>query len=281
MTATGLYLLQFGAECVPKSLSVRGGDQRLFWSPITGALVETTAGLILFDTGMGAGTHACDAVDAVYRDGGAGGDPDRATAIWPTPPRDGRWTWGDPHSPLAATLAEHGFAVGDLALAVVSHLHWDHSGGIAELARAGVPVAIHQDELAFGRSGTAAFGEGFTASDWTSHQPSWVELSGDTQVADGVTVLSTPGHTPGHVSLRVDLADTGTWLFPADAADLGQNFLDAVPCGSVAGDPDGERRADESLEKLTRLAVDTRARLVCGHDQLVFNAARHPRGGHR
>jgi glyoxylase-like metal-dependent hydrolase (beta-lactamase superfamily II) len=183
---------------------------------------------------------------------------------------------------LVSALADVGLRPADLSLAVVSHLHLDHSGGIATLSEAGVAVAIQAEELSFARSGEARFEEGFVAADWSDARTRWHPLEGDTELAPGVRVLATPGHTPGHSSLQVHLPDSGTWLFAADAADLAQNFLDQVPCGYAAGGTAAdERRAEESFARLLARARDNDARLVPGHDQVVLNAVRHPRGGHR
>jgi len=165
---------------------------------------------------------------------------------------------------------------------VISHLHWDHSGGIPTLARARVPVVIHSSELDFGRSGRAKLSEGFDSTDWTAPGTQWQTVDGESEIAPGVTVLPTPGHTPGHLSLQVDLPDTGPWIFTADATDLAQNLLDDVTCGSCAGGTDEDKhKAEESLALLLGRARDTDARLIPGHDQIVVNAIRHPPGGHR
>lgn len=285
MTAERMYLLQFGAERVPKSLSLRGGPHDLVWEPFSGVVVETTEGWILFDTGMAREAHDAEATDRLYREGAMalGHDPRTVTpAMHPAPPDETAFTWGLPGDPLVSALARVGLAPSDIALAVISHLHLDHSGGIPTLARAGVPVAIQAAELAFARSGRAEFAAGFRAADWSTESVDWRLLEGDTEVAPGVEVLFTPGHTPGHSSLRVDLAETGTWIFPADAADLGQNFLDGVTCGSCAGGtPSDEADADRSFRRLREDAGRLAARVIPGHDQVVLNAAMHPRGGHR
>jgi N-acyl homoserine lactone hydrolase len=280
-----MFVLQFGAERVPKSLSLAGGPDDLVWEPFSGVVVETTDGWILFDTGMGRGALDAEATHRLYREGAIalGHDPDAPTAaVHPAPPDPRAYTWGLPGDPLVAALDGVGLVPADLRLAVISHLHLDHSGGIPTLARAGVPIAIQSAELDFARSGRADFSQGFRSEDWTAEAVDWRPLDGDTDLAPGVRVLSTPGHTPGHSSLRVDLPATGTWIFPADAADLGQNFLDGVTCGSCAGGtPADEQQALESFHRLRREAADTDARLVPGHDQVVVNVARHPAGGHR
>jgi glyoxylase-like metal-dependent hydrolase (beta-lactamase superfamily II) len=279
--AERMFVLQYGAERVSKGLSLRGGDLgHLYWEPLVGVAVQTSAGWVLFDTGMSRRNHDSAEVELVYR----GTDDRRAEPPWhlrPAPPVE-RSTWGLTGDPMAAALAQIGLVPGDLMMAVVSHLHWDHTGGIPTLAGAGVEVLVHADELAWGRSGRARFEDGFDAADWNGASTRWRTVDSETEVAPGVTVLPTPGHTPGHVSLQVELPSTGTWIFTADATDLAQNLLDAVPCGSCAGGTaKDEQMATESLQLLLARARAKDARLVPGHDQVVTTAIRHPPGGHR
>ncbi|MEV0001506.1 N-acyl homoserine lactonase family protein [Micromonospora sp. NPDC050980] len=280
--ADRMYLLQYGAERVSAALSLRGGPvERHYWESFVGVLVRGGDEWILFDTEMARAALDSPAVQAAYA-AGDNGDDDFRWHLTPTPPADRRWTWGLAGDPLAAALATVGLTPEQISRAVVSHLHVDHAGGIPTLAAHGVPVAAHRDELAFARSGAVGVTAGFHPPDWSHPGTRWELLDGDTDLAPGVRVLSTPGHTPGHLSLRVDLPETGTWLFAADAADLGQNFLDRTPCGScAAARPGDEELADRSLDRLLREAADSDARIVPGHDQLVLNAVRHPPGGHR
>jgi glyoxylase-like metal-dependent hydrolase (beta-lactamase superfamily II) len=91
-------------------------------------------------------------------------------------------------------------------------------------------------------------------------------------------MLATPGHTPGHVSLRVDLPGTGTRLFPAEPRSR-RRTSSTSPLRVDHRQPAGQ--AEESLHRLAALAAETRARIVCGHDPVVTHAAGHPPGGHR
>ncbi len=265
MPAQRMYTLTFGVEYVPKSLSVPGGGSHTINTPIYGALVETPDGLILLDTGIS--RRALD-------------NPDFLTACYgadrhPTAPAG---------EPLEVALAELGFSVADISLAAVSHLHLDHTGGIPLLAAAGVPVAIQRDELEYGRQRAANGTEAevaFHRHDYVEVDDiQWILLDGATELAPGVEAIPTPGHTPGHQSYGVHLPATGDWIFAADAADLAENLHEHRPCGSCAEDTDTPL-AQESVEHLIALADERDARLIPGHDPIVWKAIWHPDGGHR
>jgi len=255
--AERLLLLRYGAEPSPKWVSVRGGGEQVLWMPIIGVLVGTGAGWVLLETGMSAAFLA----DATTR-----------TAVYATPEQP----WA---RPLDAVLAAHGVAPEELALAAVSHLHVDHAGGLRRLAQAGVPVAVQRDELAFAR-GRATLADAYHAPDYDDGAIAWRELDGDAELAPGVLALATPGHTPGHMSYRVDLPETGSWLFAVDAADLSENLISGVPGGWTADPADGER-IQASLERLVREGERLGARVLPGHDAVVWSAAAHPAGGWR
>lgn len=257
--ARRMFLLQFGQEPVPKRISVRGAGDELLWEPIIGAVVETDKGYVLLETGIGRQVlEDLAGLDVLY------------------PGRDK--PWGLDGRPLSAALAGVGLAPKDLALAAVSHLHCDHSGGVRELREAGVPIAIQREELEFALE-RASLSDGYYPADFTG-AVDWQELEGDAELAPGVWALSTPGHAPGHMSYRVDLPETGTWLLAVDAGDLAENFTDRRPPGQTVL-PDDLPRAVESIDRLLALRDQTRGRLVPGHDQLVWDAVRHPIGGHR
>jgi N-acyl homoserine lactone hydrolase len=260
-----ILLLQYGAEPISKDLSIRGAqDTRVIYEPIVGILAETEIGWVLMETGIGRRALDDDAALAEVYGSFAG-------ELRP---------WGSAGEPLETALAEHGLSVGDLALAAVSHLHIDHSGGLPLLAAAGVPVVIHQRELDFLARVNPGPELGYYPPDYDGLGIEWRPIDGDFELAPGITILETPGHAPGHFSYRIELEQTGTWIFAVDAADLGQNVLDVAAPGFCA-DPADHDRAQHSLQRLIDLADELDARLVPGHDPLIWRAVRHPVGGHR
>ena len=280
--ARRLFVLQLGAERVDRSLSVAAAGPGQYWEPFLAVLVDTDTGWVVLDTGMSRAAFESPAIAATYGagpDGTLGSGPDWHLA--PTPPEEPGWAWILPGDPLATALAEVGLTPADLSLAAVSHLHVDHAGGVPTLAAAGVPIVIGAAELDFARSGAVGPSEGFHTPDWSAPDTRWRQVEADSEIAPGVLALATPGHTPGHLSFVVRLAGTGDWVFCADAADLGQNLLDAVPCGSSTPDTVESRAASAwSTERLLALGR-AGARLIPGHDQVVTTAIRHPAGGHR
>ena len=224
-------------------MSLEGGSKDWLRLPLIGVLAHSPAGWFLLETG-------CD--PRPYR--GVTSDPMFGEHL---PEFD---TDGDP---LLEGLESHGLGPGDLAGAAVSHLHVDHSGGLHHLADAGVEVAIQRAELEFARerAGTAQF---YRHEDYMRDDLRWRELDGDAEIAPGIEAVSTPGHTPGHMSYRVRMAESGTWLFAVDAIDLQKGIETDTPIGSSADPADAPlRRA--SHDRLVALAADEGARLVPGH----------------
>ncbi|SOD74795.1 metallo-beta-lactamase superfamily protein [Jatrophihabitans sp. GAS493] len=264
MLANRMFMLEFGKELVHKSLSVLGGGEHVITTPIYGALVETADGLVLLDTGIS---------------GAALNDPEALTEIY----GEGMHATGPAGEPLEVALAGLGFSVTDITLAAVSHLHLDHTGGVPLLAAAGVPIVIAQAELDYGQQRAAQGTEravAFYRRDYTAASIKWQTVTGDEQIAPGVHIVATPGHTPGHNSFRVDLPETGRWLLAADAADLGENLLERIPCGSTCETEDVPK-ALASVNRLMDEGDRLDARVIPGHDSVFWRAVWHPRDGHR
>lgn len=282
-SARRLFVLQLGAERVPKDLSIAGAGNAQYWEPLVAILVETDAGWVLLDTGMSREAFTSRAIAGAYGadDAGILREAGRAWHLAPVPPELPGWAWVLDGDPLVTALAGVGLTPEQLSLAAVSHLHVDHSGGVPTLTRAGVPIVVGAAELHHARSGAVAPSQGFHPPDWSEPGTQWREVGEDTEIAPGVWVLSTPGHTPGHLSFLVHLPVTGDWVFCADAADLGQNLLDAVACGSCTPDTAGNRAAAEASTARLLALGRAGARLIPGHDQVITAAVRHPLGGHR
>ena len=124
---------------------------------------------------------------------------------------------------IVAGLAALGKHPSDVQRIVLTHAHADHAGGAAAMVAqtAADGVDVHTDEAEYARAGQAP-GTGHPSMMFTVMQrlnlgkfapvPVAREFhDGDVlDVAGGLQVFHTPGHTPGHVSLLH--ADTGVFI---------------------------------------------------------------------
>jgi N-acyl homoserine lactone hydrolase len=122
---------------------------------------------------------------------------------------------------MADALAEHDLSPADVEIVINSHLHFDHCGQNAVFKHA--PFYIQRSELARARR------EGGT-TEWFDFAGARFELvDGDAEIADGVRVVATPGHTIGHQSVFVDTEDGGAVMIgdAAYTADIYRDLEDA------------------------------------------------------
>lgn len=114
---------------------------------------------------------------------------------------------------IVAGLAALGRHPADVQRIVLTHAHPDHAGGAKELVnRTGAPLAVHAADAGFVEAGTSPPNDtSFTAGRIFARLQSGTfpaarvgEKLADGQVLDvagGLRVVATPGHSPGHISL--------------------------------------------------------------------------------
>lgn len=237
-----LHPLILGHEHSPRSIAFVDGDDTAMRIPVTAVLVHSPAGWFLLETGLNPDFAR---------------DPEASATIYPygaAEVADGE--------PLLAALAARGVAPGDLAGVAVSHLHVDHAGGL-KYVRGGPPVYAQRRELDFA-FGPAGEPEAYWRPDWDAPDLDWRPLDGDTALAPGIDVISTPGHTPGHHSYRIRMRASGTWIFAVDAIQQQENLRRDVEIGWSAVAADAPRRR-QSHDRLLGLAAHEGGRIVPGH----------------
>jgi glyoxylase-like metal-dependent hydrolase (beta-lactamase superfamily II) len=98
---------------------------------------------------------------------------------------------------IAEALAAHGVDIGDVAAVVNSHLHFDHCGNNRVFV--GVPTYVQRAEV------EAARQPNYTVSNWFDFPGAALRLvDGELEIAPGIRLIPTPGHTPGHQSVLVE-----------------------------------------------------------------------------
>ena len=77
-----------------------------------------------------------------------------------------------------------------------------------------------------------------------------------------VIILRTPGHTPGHQSLLVKLAEKGPVIITGDAVHFHENLdSDGVPAFNF-----DRAQTVASLERLKKIAANLKATVIIQHD---------------
>jgi glyoxylase-like metal-dependent hydrolase (beta-lactamase superfamily II) len=209
--------------------------------PVALYLLETSLGYILVDTG---------------NDPEVIGDP---VATWGKELADFVWpTMSEANHP-AVQLGLVGVAPSDVRLVIYTHLHHDHAGG-ARL----FPQAVHvvqASELRWAYAPDRYARRGYLRSDF-DHGLRWLGVEGDVALLPGVQLIHTPGHSPGHQSIMLDVPEAGTVIVCGDSVNTRDNVrLDVAPGITVSA-----AEAVVSIHRLIAMASWHDALLLPSHD---------------
>lgn len=162
---------------------------------------------------------------------------------------------------VVSQLGRAGFEPADVAHVVLSHLHYDHAGGIEFFPDAS--FYAQRRELEFAHWPPVYQREIYVRADF-DHPVEWVELEGDHDLfGDGTVLLfPTPGHTAGHQSMLVRLEGGRALILVADAAYLPRNIEENV-LPAIVWSPDAMVASWQRIRALQR-RYD--AELIFTHD---------------
>jgi len=214
--------------------------------PSYGVLIEHDDGLFLFDTGF---------------------DLEHTERVLPFELPEQA-----PEQTIPAQLELCGFSVSDVTSLVNSHLHFDHVGGNKHFAGTGVAHLIHAREIAQARNHEPFEFYGYSDRNWDYDGAGLVPITGDVEIAKGLWLYETPGHTVGHYSLLVK-PDTGArpLLFAVDVVYTQAAYDKGIQPGfhndPVAG--------VHSIARLKALAEKHGADVYFSHDMDAWSGYKH------
>jgi N-acyl homoserine lactone hydrolase len=196
-------------------------------------LIKHAQGWFLWDTGV------ADSI-AAMPDGLAPADP-KATH------------WRRPKT-LAGELDKLGLKPSDIKAMAISHTHPDHVGN----------VEMFPTTMLYVQKAEYEWPGPNNAPRFKAEHPV-TKLEGDRDVfGDGsLTILSTPGHTPGHQSLLVKLPKTGAIVLSGDAVHFTSNWeIRAVPSMNT-----NKEQTQASMQKIADTLTREKAQLWINHDK--------------
>jgi glyoxylase-like metal-dependent hydrolase (beta-lactamase superfamily II) len=196
-------------------------DDEPWWIPVNVALLRTDDETVLVDTGAG-----------------------------PKP----RTFFPDREARLLDELARLGVAPADVDVVVHTHMHIDHVcwDGAFPNAR----YVVHEDDWQFFMS-EASLAERQHLREKVLPLPNVQLVAGETEIAAGVFVQPSPGHTPGHMHVRAGSV--------AVIGDLIAHELQAEDPDTVfVNDMDPAQAAETRRRVLAELA-DEGAEVIAGH----------------
>jgi 4-pyridoxolactonase len=236
-----LWLLDSGSIVIEHTQlmwNVPGEQARI---PVYSVLVEHDDGLFLFDTGI---------------------DLDHMNRVLPfeLPEQTDEQT-------IPAQLAACGFEVDDVTTLVNSHLHIDHVGGNKHFVA--TPNLLHAKELAQARNHEPFEFFGYSDHSWDYEGAQFVPVTGDFELAKGLWLYETPGHTVGHYSLLVE--GERPLLFAFDVAYTAAALEKGIQPG-FHNDPVAGVR---SIRRVKGLAEEHGAEIFFSHDMDAWRGYKH------
>ncbi|MFN9773117.1 MAG: N-acyl homoserine lactonase family protein [Burkholderiales bacterium] len=218
--------------------------------PVACWLVEHPRGRLVFDTGL----HPDTAADPRGRLGAR---------------RAGRFAVGSPPGDDAlASLARLGLGADDVTHVVNSHLHFDHCGCNRCFRRA--RVLVQRAELDAMRAARAAGADDPGEWDDPARPPETGDGEHDVFGDGTVVAVPTPGHTPGHQSLRVRLGSGRVVVLVGDAIYTARHLDDDAlpPPAAVWHAP----TMTDSMARLRAMRDRDGATLLYSHDDAQWRA---------
>jgi glyoxylase-like metal-dependent hydrolase (beta-lactamase superfamily II) len=224
-----VYFFSTGFGRVIKGLFVKGTGFKSIRFPILSVLIERDDDLVLFDTGIGT------RIEAEMRPFIYWGNLVFLRYVMQTqfdPRRDA----------LVYQLPQIGFKPSDVKHVIISHLHWDHAGGMRDFPDARFIINRKEWEFADELNGIPLFKNAFIKEQFcvpglekelfeTDPAKPFLNFPASYDVfGDGSMVLvDLPGHSPGLIGMILTMPSGRRFLFSADTFYFPEGLEQRIP----------------------------------------------------
>jgi glyoxylase-like metal-dependent hydrolase (beta-lactamase superfamily II) len=222
--------------------------------PVSMWVIDHPKGLVVFDTGNNNAVS-----DGKCKSHWAAGNCDM---LKPSQKRE---------DVIDSQLKKIGYSTDQVKAVITSHAHLDHIGNIKMFPKAVHVIQKREMYQAWWPEKFQRDGGVFVVGDFDgpARDFNYLELNGDYDLfGDGsVMILSTPGHTLGHQSVKVKLASGKTMVMTQDAVWMKEN-MDGYPAGLNYSIKD----YSDSITRLKMIRDLENAEMYYGHDQDQWKA---------
>ncbi|MGD0623503.1 MAG: N-acyl homoserine lactonase family protein [Thermodesulfobacteriota bacterium] len=153
--------------------------------------------------------------------------------------------------------------VSDVKMVILTHLHWDHTGGLRYFNHC--PILVQKVEYRFAFHPDSNVSAQYMPNHF-QFPLSYQLVEGDQIVLPGISVMKTPGHTPGHQSVYVKLNSGAAFILAGDAIPVMENVTRKIPASNVWN----AQQTMENIYRLEHLSTLLHAEIIPFHDITVW-----------
>jgi N-acyl homoserine lactone hydrolase len=168
---------------------------------------------------------------------------------------------------LADQLNALGLAPAQISYVAFSHFHFDHTGNANAFGAS--TWILNKRELAWALGSPTPFGvDPSTLSAHRTVKTQMIDKDHDVFGDGTVRILAAPGHTPGSQVLQIKLKKSGTVILSGDL----YHTQDNRKYRRVPGFNSGRAETLASIDRVERIAKNTKARVVVQHEPASFKS---------
>lgn len=164
-------------------------------------------------------------------------------------------------------LAMEGLKPSDIDILILSHLHFDHAGGLRYFrnTKAFERIVIAEDELKNAcYSVMTGNGGAYIKSLFDIEGICFSPIEQDTELAPDLSLFIQKSHTPGVIGLLLKLQNSGNIIVTSDTIYLRDSFERALPPGGAINKTTDE--FFDNLNYIKKLKEAHQAEIIYGHD---------------
>lgn len=242
MKISVLYLGRI--ECKKTHLIECDSESEMIKSPISAMLIEhPTLGNILYDTGNS------PFLSTEY--------PKSVLDTYPVPE----------FISIEEALKEKGLTPADISMIIISHLHFDHAGGLryfaGTLAIKNVLVSETELKNAYFQTMTGK-GGAYVKKLFDVDGIMYKTIREDTKLADDMELFIQNSHTPGVIGMLLKTKTKGNIIMTSDTVYTAESYKKELPPGGPINKT--KKEFYDNLEKIKGMKEKYSAQLLFGHD---------------